>query len=119
MKIPNVSEMMTIAMFARCLFFTASCLVLGGQEPGEYAEHFTFVVLPDTQGYADVRHQETQKHWPEIGDQRSCFYSQTAWIKENREKLNIVMVVHVGDITQTEHDEEWKIADTAFKTIDD
>ena len=32
--------------------------------------------------------------------------------------MNIVMAAHVGDITQTEHDEEWKIADAAFKTID-
>ena len=28
------------------------------------------------------------------------------------------MVAHVGDITQIAHDEEWKIADAAFKTID-
>ena len=82
-------------------------------------EFFTLIVLPDTQGYADVRHQETQQHWPEIGDQRSCFFMQTAWIKKNRRNLNIVMVAHVGDITQTDHDDEWKIADTAFKTIDD
>ncbi len=79
---------------------------------------FTLIVLPDTQGYADIRHKETQKHWPDIGDQRHCFFAQTEWIKKNRQKLNIVMVAHVGDITQTDHDEEWKIADTAFKTID-
>lgn len=79
---------------------------------------FTLVVLPDTQGYADVRHKETQMHWPDIGDQRSCFFAQTEWIKRSRQKLNIAMVAHVGDITQTEHDEEWKIADKAFNTID-
>jgi len=79
---------------------------------------FTLIVLPDTQGYADVRHKETQKHWPSIGDQRFCFFKQTEWIKENKKKRNIVMTVHVGDITQTQHDEEWDIADTAFKTID-
>ena len=79
---------------------------------------FTLIVLPDTQGYADTRHKETQKHWPIIGDQRSCFFKQTEWIKKHKEKMNIVMAVHVGDITQTEHDEEWRIADTAFKTID-
>jgi hypothetical protein len=82
------------------------------------SDFFTLIVLPDTQGYADVRHKETQKHWPGIGDQRSCFFAQTEWIKRNKQKMNIVMVAHVGDITQTEHDEEWKIADTAFKTID-
>ncbi len=32
---------------------------------------FTLIVLPDTQGYADTRHKETQKHWPGIGDQRA------------------------------------------------
>lgn len=79
---------------------------------------FTLIVLPDTQGYADIRHKETQRHWPDIGDQRSCFYTQTQWIKTNKKKMNIVMAAHVGDITQTEHDEEWKIADAAFKTID-
>ena len=89
------------------------------QESQQDSGAFTLIVLPDTQGYADVRHKETQKHWPGIGDQRCCFFKQTEWIKENKQKRNIVMAVHVGDITQTEHDEEWKIADTAFKTIDD
>ena len=81
-------------------------------------DFFTLIVLPDTQGYADTRHRETQKHWPEIGDQRACFYGQTEWIKKNHRARNIVMVAHVGDITQTEHDDEWKIADAAFKTIE-
>ncbi len=90
---------------------------LNRESVGEAAS-FTLIVLPDTQGYADVRHKETQKHWPGIGDQRSCFLTQTKWIKKTKEKLNIVMAVHVGDITQTEHVEEWQIADTAFKTID-
>lgn len=81
-------------------------------------DFFTLIVLPDTQGYADVRHKETQKHWPDIGDQRFCFFKQTEWIKQNKQKMNIVMAVHVGDITQTDHDQEWKIADAAFKMID-
>jgi hypothetical protein len=88
------------------------------KESEQDSDFFTLIVLPDTQGYADIRHKETQKHWPDIGDQRSCFLRQTEWIKKNREEMNIVMTVHVGDITQTEHEEEWQIADTAFKTID-
>ena len=82
------------------------------------ADDFTLIVLPDTQGYADTRHRETQKHWPEIGDQKACFFGQTEWIKKNHEARNIALVTHVGDITQTEHDDEWKIADAAFKTIE-
>ena len=111
--------MIKLRVFAPCLFLAVSCLALRGQGPARDPEFFTLIVLPDTQGYADVRHQETQKHWPEIGDQRSCFFRQTEWIKQNKEALNIVMVAHVGDITQTEHDEEWRIADAAFRTIDD
>ena len=88
------------------------------QEFQQDPEFFTVIVLPDTQGYADIRHKETQKHWPSIGDQRSCFLKQTEWIKENKQMRNIVMAVHVGDITQTQHDEEWEIADATFKTID-
>jgi|GEM_PF-3101608 len=75
---------------------------------------FTIIVLPDNQGYADTRHKETQKHWPGIGDQRSSSFTQTEWIKKNRKKLNIALAAHVGDITKTGHDEEWKIADTAL-----
>ncbi|MDC0302572.1 metallophosphoesterase [bacterium] len=82
------------------------------------ADFFTLIVLPDTQGYADTRHLETQKHWPGIGDQRSCFFEQTEWIKKHHRARNITLVAHVGDITQTDYDDEWEIADTAFKTID-
>lgn len=88
------------------------------KEDGESTDTFTLIVLPDTQGYADTRHRETQKNWPDIGDQSTCFLRQTQWIKDHRRKRNIKLVVHVGDITQTDHEEEWKIADAAFKTID-
>ncbi len=111
-----------------CIFFLSLLLVhsLWAEDPkssdknvgGSESKPFSIVVLPDTQGYADIRHKETQKHWPDIGDQRHCFYKQTEWIKKNHKKLNVAMVVHVGDITQTEHKEEWKIADKAFKTLD-
>jgi len=88
------------------------------ERSAQASDFFSLIVLPDTQGYADTRHKETQKHWPDIGDQRACFFKQTAWIKKNKEKMNISMTIHVGDITQTEYDEEWQIADTAFRTID-
>ena len=111
-------------LIKRSIFLASFIMVTGspssaGGGSAREPEFFTLIVLPDTQGYADVRHQETQQHWPEIGDQRSCFFTQTAWIKKNRKELNIAMVAHVGDITQTDHDDEWEIADTAFKTIDD
>jgi len=79
---------------------------------------FTLVMLPDTQFYADVRIKLAQKKY-KISDQRFCFFAQTEWIKENREKLNIVMVAHLGDVVQTDYPAEWEIADKAFKTLDD
>ena len=105
-------------MFSLFLILTISCLGKLDNESTQDSKVFTLIVLPDTQGYADVRHKETQKHWPGIADQRSCFFAQTEWIKKNKQKLNIGMVIHVGDITQTEYDEEWQIADKAFKIID-
>jgi len=67
------------------------------------------VVLPDTQNYTDSS----------FGGSPTYFYDQTKWIRENKEKLNIVMVAHVGDIVQNpQSTSEWEIADKAFKTID-
>jgi len=79
---------------------------------------FTLVVLPDTQCYADTRVGFASRHWGK-GDLRHYFFSEMQWIKENKDKLNIVMVAHAGDIVQTDHEKEWEIADKAFKTIDD
>lgn len=49
-----------------------------------YSSEFTIVVLPDTQVYSE--------RYPEI------FTSQTQWIVDNKDTLNIKFVVHVGDI---------------------
>ena len=93
-----------------CVGLAAGCVA---REP---ARPFTLVVLPDTQNYADVRKNPQGKRV--MPDYTRYFYAQTRWIKQNREKLNIVMAAHVGDVVQTDHPDEWKIADKAFKTID-
>jgi len=71
------------------------------------ATDFTIIALPDTQHYSDA--------YPEI------FHSQTQWIVENKDALNIVFVTHLGDIVQ--HDdtvpEEWVAADAAMSRLDD
>ena len=95
----------SVRWLALCLLF---CVVLSGGCAGQ--KPFSIVVLPDTQNYADAGRG--------IPGFSRHFYGQTLWIRENVEKLNIVMVAHVGDIVQTDHPEEWKIADKAFKTID-
>ncbi len=67
---------------------------------------FSMVVLPDTQYYS--------QKWPDP------FFAQTNWIKQNREKENIVFVMHVGDLVQnhSRQPSEWKVADEAMAVLD-
>jgi hypothetical protein len=70
---------------------------VGAQPVGD----FVMVALPDTQYYSQM--------YPEI------FLSQTRWIVDNRENLNIVFVIHLGDIVQIgSNDYEWQNADAAM-----
>lgn len=74
-------------------------------------KNFSIIVLPDTQFYSASMHGGT----PEI------FESQTRWIVENRETLNIVFVTQVGDLVEHGDDEpeEWKVANAAMSLLDD
>ncbi len=71
--------------------------------PGE-AESFTLIVLPDTQYYT--------LNYPQI------FTSQTQWIKDNKEAMNIVFVLHEGDFTNGNTDVEWQRANTSMSILD-
>jgi hypothetical protein len=70
------------------------------------ASDFTIIILPDTQHYSD--------QFPEI------YTSQTQWIVENKDDLNIVFVSHMGDIVQNDDTDEaeWKAADAAMRLLD-
>lgn len=106
--------------FARtALALLGLSLLLTGHAGAEQVkpESFTLIVLPDTQCYADARFGFAAKRWG--ADLRDQLFEQMQWIKENKDELNIVMVAHVGDIVQADHEEEWKIADKAFAMIDD
>jgi hypothetical protein len=92
----------------------ATLLLFPGRARGESS--FTLVVLPDTQCYCDTRHAQSAKKWG--GDLRRYFFSQTRWIRDNVRKLNIAFVLHEGDITQTDYDDEWKIAAKAMALLD-
>ncbi len=67
---------------------------------------FSIVMLPDTQKYSEKR--------PDL------FFAQTNWIKQNRDKENIVFVTHVGDLVQnrSKKPSEWKVADEAMAVLD-
>ncbi len=102
------------------LSLAAAALLLGCTTPRQNIDDgspFTLVVLPDTQCYCDTRHAQSAKKWDKI-DLRKYFFAQTEWIRDNAEKLNIAFVLHEGDITQTDYDEEWEIARKAMSTLD-
>lgn len=65
---------------------------------------FSLIVLPDTQYYC--------RQYPDV------FHAQTRWIAENIAKLNIRMVIGVGDITDTDSEAEWAVADAVMARLD-
>jgi len=69
------------------------------------AENFTFIVLPDTQGYAKV--------YPWIFD------NHTQWIVDNKEELNILFVTQLGDLVNNYDDmAQWNNANRSLSTLD-
>ncbi|KAA3646432.1 MAG: hypothetical protein DWQ07_09465 [Chloroflexi bacterium] len=70
------------------------------------SEPFAIIVLPDTQYYS--------QKYPDI------YLSQTQWIVDHHEKLNVAFVSHVGDIVQhdDQFEEQWVLADQAMGMLD-
>ena len=68
-------------------------------------DSFSFVVLPDTQKYAES--------YPEI------FTSQVNWIKDNKESLDIRFVLHEGDVVENPLSAtEWERAKSNMDILD-
>ena len=65
---------------------------------------FTLAVLPDTQHYCQTYHRH--------------FFNQTKWIADNAKRYNIQHVLHLGDITNRNTHEQWKIARDAMSALD-
>ena len=86
------------------LFFGCTQTPLEIKAPIEF-EEFSIIVLPDTQNYS--------KSHPEI------FYSQTDWIIQNKEELNIKFIIHEGDLVNNANQEEqWIVANKAMNKLD-
>lgn len=66
-------------------------------------EPWSIVVLPDTQQYAYAH--------PEV------WFSQADWVRDNAEILNLGLIVHVGDATETNSPAEWQTIRQGFDRI--
>ena len=86
------------------LLLLAAVPAFSAETDSQPPEPFTIVVLPDTQIYAES--------FPDH------FRAQTKWAKDNAEKLNILCVLHEGDVTNHNTEKEWKVADEAMSTLD-
>jgi hypothetical protein len=68
-------------------------------------EHFTLIVIPDT--------QHMSKTYPDV------YRKQTQWIVSNREALNIKFVMHEGDLVHNmEETYQWENASSAMSILD-
>ena len=74
-------------------------------------ENFTIIGLPDTQYYTSNLNGGTPQH----------FFTQTQWIVDNKDSLNIVFVAHLGDCVQNgdAYEIEWERTDTAMQILED
>ncbi|MDR1593911.1 MAG: metallophosphoesterase [Prevotellaceae bacterium] len=79
------------------LFFTIIFILSGCSD-----KIVRFVLMPDTQTYANA--------YPHV------FRSQTEWIREHADSIDFVL--HQGDITHTNSDNEWEIARDAMFLLD-
>lgn len=72
------------------------------------ADDFTIVVLPDTQIYT-IEGRNLEKY----------FNDQTQWVRDNRERYNIVGVIHNGDIINNEPQlYQWNVASKAMARLE-
>lgn len=72
----------------------------------EDGKPFTIAVIPDSQFYANV------------GSFNQIFLRQAQWIAENAAEKNIVLALHMGDITHLNRPNEWQVAQNSMKTLD-
>jgi predicted phosphodiesterase len=79
-------------------------VLVEGQPPQPEKGSFTIAVLPDTQNYS--------QSFPQI------FTDQTSWIVDNQQKRNIACVLHLGDVTNQNTEDQWTNAVRSMNVLD-
>ncbi len=78
--------------------------LLFAEPPAPVSGGFTLAVLPDTQYYA-WKYPDT-------------YMAQTKWLADNARRYNLAYVLHVGDITQHNTNDQWEVAVRAHALLD-
>lgn len=101
-------------------FLSAGLLVAAGApataaDETDLASRFTLAVLPDTQFYSRY---SADQFVPRYGT--DPFATQTRWIADNTDALNIAFTAHVGDVVdRASVGAEWAAADKAMRNLED
>ena len=94
----------TIICILAALFI--SCVTSNANAQTDSAKSWTIAVIPDTQYY--VRSTENAPIFTEI----------TQWLADNQEKINLQLVLHVGDIVDNNSKEQWTRAKESLQVLD-
>jgi len=74
-------------------------------EPKLFESDYKIIILPDTQNIIE--------RFPKL------YLNMMKWIKNNKDKLNIIAVLHMGDIVHTNTEEQWEIAKEGYDYLND
>jgi hypothetical protein len=85
----------------------ADAVFVNGAPPMPDEGSFTVVVLPDTQNYTG----------PKPGRDFQ-FHAQTEWVVAHKKDRRIAAVLHLGDVTNHNTPEQWKVAREAMYKLD-
>jgi hypothetical protein len=94
----NSSKILRIVVFLIILQSVTCLSFLSGDD------YFSIIILPDTQHYTSS--------FPEM------IYKQMDWIVENKNPLNILYVIQLGDLTNNNKEYAWEVADKSFKILE-
>ncbi|GAB3945796.1 LamG-like jellyroll fold domain-containing protein [Corynebacterium tapiri] len=98
---------------------TSMVVPVASAENAELASRFTLGVLPDTQFYSRYATPETGDLFQKRYGSRP-YETQTAWLVENSDDLNMPFVTHLGDVVdQPNIPGEWAVADEAMKVLEE
>lgn len=89
---------------------------------GNDCEPFSIFLIPDTQYYTQSyrlskNDGKTTAAGKKITNESSLMTQQMKWIVEKQQEMNTRFVIHLGDITNTNHADEWVNAANAMKKL--
>lgn len=85
---------------------------------------WTVVVLPDTQYYVAEIRGNKEKGFKTVSkearaERHNMLNGMADWIVSEKDKRNIRMVVHVGDMTEKNLESEWELIRSSYRKLDD